>query len=142
LVHETAYGYRDRQGRVRVASVRVTCPSGLSPADEFALWGLLALTFSQGEPSAELHATRYYCLRKLGFIEGNASKGGKDYQLFRETVRRLSRVIYENTTFYDPVRGEHRDLAFGFLKYSLPIDPGSSRAWRFVWDQRLGNVAF
>jgi hypothetical protein len=57
--------------------------------------------------------------------------------LFREAIRRLARVIYENTAFYDPIRGEHRDVAFGFLKYSLPLTPPSSRAWRFVWDQQF-----
>lgn len=120
-----------------MAKVRVTCPSGLSAADEFTLWGLLALTFAQPEPGTDFHATPHYCLRKLGLIEKSDSKGGKDYQLFRETVRRLARVIYENTGFYDPIRGEHRDVAFGFLKYSLPTDPRSSRAWRFVWDQQF-----
>lgn len=126
LVHETAYGYRNRNGRLLTAKVRVTCPSGLSAADEFTLWGLLALTFAQPEPGTEFHATPHYCLRRLGLIEKNASKGGKDYQLFRETVRRLARVIYENTGFYDPIRGEHHDVAFGFLKYSLPTDPRAS----------------
>jgi hypothetical protein len=137
LVHQTAYTARDRQGHILTANVRVTCPSGLSAADEFTLWGLLALTFAQPEPGRELHATPHYCLRKLGLIERNDSKGGKDYQLFRDTVRRLARVIYENTAFYDPIRGEHRDVAFGFLKYSLPTSPESSRAWRFVWDQQF-----
>jgi hypothetical protein len=137
LVHETAYGYRDPKRRLLVANVRVTCPSGMSAADEFILWGLLALAFAQPEPSVEFHATPYYCLRKLGLIKGKTAKGGKDYRLFRDTVRRLSRVVYENTGFYDPIRGEHRDVAFGFLKYSMPLDPGSSRAWRFVWDQQF-----
>ena len=27
--------------------MRVACPEGLSPTDEFYLWGLLSLTFSQ-----------------------------------------------------------------------------------------------
>jgi hypothetical protein len=97
----------------------------------------LALTFAQPDPGVEFHATPHYCLRKLGLIESHAAKGGKDYRLFRSTVRRLSRVVYENTGFYDPIRGEHRDVAFGLLKYSLPIDPDSSRAWRFVWDQQF-----
>lgn len=104
------------------------------------LWGLLARTFAPPGPSTEFHATPHYCLRRPGLIESNASKGGKDYLLFRETVRRLARVIYENTACYDPIRGEHRDSAFGFLKYRLPIDPGSSRAWRFVWDQQFFEV--
>lgn len=100
LVHGTTYGYRDRKGHLVMANVRVTCPSGLSAADEFTLWGLLALTFSQQEPSTEFHATPYYCLRQLGLIESNGSKGGSDHRLFRETVRRLARVIYENTGLF------------------------------------------
>ena len=131
------YGYADRHGHLKIAQVRVICPSGLSPADEFVLWGLLALTFAQPTPSTEFHATPYYCLRQLGLCERNGSNGGKDYVLFRDTVKRLARVVYENTAFYDPIRGEHRDVAFGFLKYSLPLDASSSRAWRFHWDQQL-----
>jgi len=46
LVHGTTYGYRDRKGHLVMANGRVTCPSGLSAADEFTLWGLLALTLS------------------------------------------------------------------------------------------------
>ena len=137
LVHETTYGYTDRNRHLKLAHVRVICPSGLSPADEFVLWGLLALTFAQPAPSFEFHATPHYCLRQLGLIECNGPKGGKDYRQFRETVKRLARVIYENTAFYDPIRGEHRDVGFGFLKYSLPIDAESSRAWRFIWDQQF-----
>ena len=140
LVHETAYGFTDRHGHLKIASVRVTCPSGLSVADEFVLWGLLALTFTQPSPATEFHATPHYCLRKLGLIESNDSKGGKDYRMFRDTVKRLARVIYENSAFYDPIRGEHRDVGFGFLKYSLPIDAESSRAWRFIWDQQFFEV--
>ncbi len=137
LVHETTYGYTDRNRHIKLAHVRVICPSGLSPADEFVLWGLLALTFAQPTPGVEFHATPHYSMRQLGLIDRNGSKGGKDYLLFRETVKRLARVTYENTAFYDPIRGEHRDIGFGFLKYSLPIDPDSSRAWRFLWDQQF-----
>src|SRR5712691_9553124 len=64
LVHETTYGYTDRHGHLKLAQVRVTCPSGLSPADDFLLWGLLALTFAQPEPTPEFHATPHYCLRQ------------------------------------------------------------------------------
>ncbi len=137
LVHETAYGYTDRHGHLKFANVRVMCASGMSPADEFILWGLLALTFNQPSPSTEFHATPHYCMRKLGLIDSTNAKGGKDYRLFRETIKRLARVMYENSAFYDPIRGEHRDVGFGFLKYSLPIDAASSRAWRFVWDQQF-----
>src|SRR4029077_11972555 len=48
-VHEATSGYTDRTGHLKLAQVRVTCPSGLSAADEFVLWGLLALTFAQPE---------------------------------------------------------------------------------------------
>ena len=63
LTHETTYGYTDRNGHLKLASVRVVCPSGLSAADEFVLWGLLALTFGQPTPGTEFHATPHYCLR-------------------------------------------------------------------------------
>ena len=43
-------------------------------------------------------------------------------------------MSYRNDHFYDPIRGEHRDVGFGFLSYSLPLDPHSSRVWRFAWD--------
>ena len=69
LVHEATYGYTDRHGHLKHAHVRVFCPSGLSPADEFILSGLLALTFAQPEPSPEFHATPHYCLRQLGLIK-------------------------------------------------------------------------
>ncbi len=137
LVHETAYEFTDKNKHTKTAHVRVLCPSGLSANDEFVLWGLLALTFGQPEPATAFEATPHYCLRQLGIISDDRSKGGKQYELFRETIRRLSRVLYENSAFYDPIRGENRDVAFGLLKYSLPIDPKSSRSWRFLWDQQF-----
>ena len=63
-----------------------------------------------------------------------SGNGGKNYILFRNAINRLAAVTYRNDHFYDPVRGEHRDVGFGFLSYSLPLDPQSSRAWRFAWD--------
>lgn len=139
-MHETSYTYTDRNGHAKTAEARVLCPFGLSAADELTLWGLLALTFAQPDPQPEFQATPHYCLRALGIIGTGSRKGGKQYQLFRDTIRRLSRVLYENTAFYDPVRGEHRDVAFGVLKYSLPLDASSSRAWRFIWDQQFFDV--
>jgi hypothetical protein len=133
-VHETRYWYSDENRHRKEARVRVTCPDGLSPADEFYLWGLLSLTFSQPQPTADFYATPYYCLRRLGSINTSANRGGKNYDLFRSAISRLSTVSYRNDHFYDPTRGEHRDVGFGFLSYSLPLDPGSSRAWRFAWD--------
>ena len=115
--------------------MRVVCPDGLSPADEFYLWGLLSLTFSQPQPATDFYATPYYCLRQLGSIDpGDSKSGGKNYTLFRQAITRLSSLSYRNDHFYDPIRGEHRDVAFGFLSYSLPLDPRSGRAWRFAWD--------
>lgn len=133
LTHECQYRYADADKRMRTAKVRVDCLGGLSPADEFYLWGLLALTFEQTSPNFDFQATPHYCLRKLGIIDGD-SKGGKSYRLFRESLRRLAAVHYQNDRFYDPVRREHRAVAFGFLSYSLPLDPESSRLWRIVWN--------
>ena len=41
----------------RAAHVRMICPLGLTPNDEFFLWGLLALTLSQPDPIAEFQVT-------------------------------------------------------------------------------------
>ena len=134
-IHETRYWYTDEHRHRKEARVRVAYPDGLSPTDELYLWGLLSLTFSQPKPSADFYATPYYCLRQLGCIDRQEARtGGKRFMLFRNAISRLSTVSYRNDHFYDPVRGEHRDVGFGFLSYSLPIDPASSRAWRFAWD--------
>jgi hypothetical protein len=135
FTHQTEYEYSDKNRHRRTANVRVICPEGLSPTDELYLWGLLSLTFSQPQPSTDFYATPYYCLRQLGCIDpSEARSGGKNYALFRQAITRLSSVSYRNDGFYDPIRGEHRDVAFGFLSYSLPLDPHSGRAWRFAWD--------
>ena len=133
-LHEAHYGYSDAEGKRRTAHVRVTYPNGLSPNDEFYLWSLIALTFAQPTVAGELHATPHFCLRQLGLIDQFSRRGGKDYKLFRAALWRLSAVTYFNSGFYDPVRGEHRDRSFGFLKYDLPLDAHSNRAWRIVWD--------
>ena len=127
------YHFIDRDRHCRSAHARIQCPEGLSPSDEFYLWGLLAITLNQAEPRFDFHATPHYCLRQLGTISGR-SKGGKNFGLFRESLRRLAAVRYQNDQFYDPVRREHRQVSFGLLGYSLPLDPASSRAWRIVWD--------
>ena len=133
LRHKTEYRYTDAGGRCQTARVVVYCPAGLSSGDEFYLWGLLALTLAQPEPQIEFQATPHFCLRKLGVISPD-SKGGKSYQLFRDALRRLSAVRYQNERFFDPIRREHRTVSFGFLSYSLPLEDDSSRAWRIVWD--------
>jgi hypothetical protein len=137
LTHDSEFFFTDPNRHQQKATAKVICPFGLSPADEFYLWGLVALTLSQPEPSFEFYATPYYCLTELGVIatkSGRERRGGKDYALFREALARLATVTYLCDRFYDPVRGEHRNVAFGFLSYSLPADSASSRAWRFVWD--------
>lgn len=133
FVHRCEYQFSDRYKRRRTARVEVHCAAGLSAHDEFLLWGLLSLTLAQKQPSFDFYATPHYCLRQLGRLS-NESKGGKNYADFRQTLRRLSGVRYQNDRFYDPIRREHRAVSFGLLSYSLPLDPDSSRAWRIVWD--------
>lgn len=133
LVHETEYAYSVENQRKK-AHVRVSCPAGLSAEDEFYLWGLLALTLAQPEPSSDFYATRHYCLRHLGKIDTAGRRGGRQYQQLATAIERLSQVSYRNDAFYDPLRGEHRRVSFGFFSYSLPLDPQSSRAWRIAWD--------
>jgi hypothetical protein len=106
---------------------------GLSASDEFYLWGLLALTFAEVECDGEIHATPHFCLKRLGVIDEHC-RGGRHYQLFARALERLSAVRYQNDRFYDPVRGEHRKVSFGFFSYSLPRDLKSNRAWRIAWD--------
>ena len=136
VINEYTYFFQDKNRNKKKAKVQVACPFGLSPNDEFYLWGLLNLTFSQDEPSQEFIATPHYCLRQLGVVDAKSNQQ-KRYDTFRQAIQRLSGVAYQNDRFYDPIRGEHRDVGFGLIKYSLPIDPGSSRAWRFVWDQQF-----
>jgi hypothetical protein len=138
LIHRAEFLYVDENRHQRRAESKVICPLGLSAVDEFYLWGLVALTLARPDWSTEFYATPHYCLTELGIIardgQNSRAKGGKDYQLFRQSITRLSAVTYRNERFYDPVRGEHRDVSFGFLSYSLPADPRSTRAWRFAWD--------
>ena len=134
LVHEATFRFSDKARRRQTGNVRVLCPLGLSPKDEFFLWGLLAMTIADPECDGELHATRHYCLRRLGMIDAKVRRGGRQYSDFTAAIERLACVRYQCDKFYDPIRAEHRRVAFGFFSYSLPLDDDSSRAWRFVWD--------
>ena len=125
FVHETGYSFTDKNRNRKKATVRMGAIDGLSAHDEFYLWGLLSLALSQPEPRPELMATPYFCLRQLGIVEGT-SKGGREFASFRAAIKRLAGVHYQNNYFYDPIRGEHRAVAFGFLNYSLPLNPESS----------------
>jgi len=134
-VFETGFFYADKNRHAQKATVNVTCPGGLSSADEFYLWGLLALTFADSDPpESEFHATPHFCLRRLGLVDQHGNRGGRQYRQFADTLDRLAQVSYASDAFYDPVRAEHRRVRFGFLSFSLPLDPESSRAWRIAWD--------
>ncbi len=143
--HHTGFHYTDEQGKRQFAAVEVIAPNGLSPRDEYVLWSLLALAFSQPEPTIEFWATPHWCLKKMGLlakkqsVDGHAtfSKGGENYADFRASIERLAAVYYQCDHFWDPVRKERRRRGFGFLKYDLPEDPASSRAWRIVFDPLL-----
>ena len=134
LSYTCEHFYTDANRHRRRATVHVFCPEGLAASDELFLWGLLALTFRQTNPSLELYATPHYCLRQLNCINSGTKRGGRQYDQFRQAIRRLAGVYYRNDAFYDPVRAEHREVGFGLLSYSLPLDPMSARGWRFFWD--------
>ncbi len=139
-VFETSYFFSDRSRNRKKATGRTGGLDGLSAHDELYLWGLLSLALSQSEPNAEFMATPYFCLRRLGIIDGN-NKGGREFELFRAAIKRLAGIRYQNDFFYDPIRGEHRAVSFGFLSYSLPLGNDSGRAWRFVWDSLFFELA-
>ncbi|MGE0533459.1 MAG: hypothetical protein AB7O68_00690 [Pirellulales bacterium] len=132
LVYDTGYFRSDQNRHAKWISVRIVAQQGLSAADEFYLWGLLALTFDQPQASIEFWATPHWCLKHLGCLNG--PKGGRNYARFRQVLRRLAGTTYFCERFYDPIKQEERDRAFGLLKYDLPTRDNSSRAWRIVWD--------
>jgi hypothetical protein len=129
LRHHANYWYFDKHRNRKQATAVVNAVDGLSARDEFYLWGILGLVFSQPEPNVNFYATRNYILRQLGIVVG-----GENYTLFEASLRRLAGVRYSNDKFFDPVRGEHRKVSFGFLSFSLPADPDSQRAWHIAVD--------
>ena len=134
FAHHSAFQYMDPNGTRKTAKSTVSAAFGLLPGDEFFLWGLLGLTFNQAEQGCELLATPHFMLKHLGVIDSGSDRGGSAYRTFRESLQRLAGVVYHCDGFYDPMRREHRTTTFGFLSYSLPVDPLSSRAWRIAWD--------
>lgn len=134
LVQEANFRFSDKSRKRHTGNAKVFCPLGLSPKDEFFLWGLLALTLADPESDGELHATRHYCLRRLGLIDAKSRRGGRQYSDLTAAIERLSFVRYQCDKFYDPIRAEHRRVSFGFFSYSLPLEDESSRAWRIAWD--------
>lgn len=134
FVFNTSYPYSTPDAKRQTSRVQVFCPLGLSAADEFYLWGLLALTLIQPDQTPELYATPHWCLRQLGVINHGSKRGGRQYRQFADAIKRLSAVMYLSDAFYDPMRAEHRRVSFHFFSYSLPLDDKSSRAWRISWD--------
>ena len=141
LVHSAEFSYSDTSRKRRTAKARVLCPLGLSANDELYLWGLLALTMSQPGERSDLVATPHWCLKQLGIVDSRFKRGGVQYRQFRAALRRLSVASYICDAFYDPVRGEHREVSFHLLSYSLPVNVDSSRAWRFAWDRTFFDLA-
>ena len=141
LVHQAEYRFSDAKRNRRTAKARVFCPLGLSASDELYLWGLLALTLSQHEDRGDLVATPHWCLKQLGIVDTGSDRGGEQYRLFRDALRRLAVTSYLCDAFYDPLRAEHREVSFHFFSYSLPIDHASSRAWKISWDPTFLELA-
>lgn len=93
LIYETHHLFTDRHRNRKEAHVRIGALDGLSPTDELYLWGLLSLALSQPEPRPELMATPYYCLRHMGIIDSE-KRGGRDFEIFRDAIKRLAGVRY------------------------------------------------
>jgi len=134
LVHAIEYRYSDAKRKRKTAKVRIFAPLGLSPTDELYLWGLLNLTLAQPTVGQTLTATPHWCLKQMGIIDAGSRRGGRQYRQFSEALKRLSVVNYLSDACFDPTRGEYRKVSFGFLSYSLPVDPQSNRAWTIRWD--------
>lgn len=92
-VHLTSHQFTDKTGNWRTARVRISVPLGLTRTDEFYLWGLLALTCSQPDPSLEFSATPHYCLRQLQIIDQHSRRGGRQYRQFTESLARLAAIL-------------------------------------------------
>lgn len=135
LRHHASYWYFDKHRNRKKASAVVKAVDGLSSRDEFYLWGILGLVFSQPEPSVNFYATRNFILRQLDIVVG-----GENYTLFEASLKRLAGVRYSNDKFFDPMRGEHRQVSFGFLSFSIPTDRNSQRAWHIAVDPILYSL--
>ncbi|WP_143549119.1 hypothetical protein [Rhodopirellula bahusiensis] len=140
LVHQVEYRYSDANRKRQTARARIFCPLGLSASDELYLWGLLALTLSLQDDRSDLVATPHWCLRQLGVVDTRSARGGEQYRLFRDAIRRLSVTSYLCDAFYDPIKAEHREVSFHFFSYDLPSG-SSHRAWRFNWDRTFYDLA-
>jgi len=99
------------------------------------------LTLSQPDDRSDLVATPHWCLKQLEIVNSGSGRGGEQYRLFRDALRRLSVTSYLCDAFYDPIRAEHREISFHFFSYNLPANPSSSRVWRLSWNQTFFELA-
>lgn len=135
LRHITEFVYYDADRQRRAGTVTVKAPGGLSPTDELVLYGMLAITFADPRPVPELTATPHYLCRQLGL-----PIGGDHYKRLRESMHRLSEVVYRNSAWWDRQRGQHRDVGFHFLSHDLPTasdhrtDDQDREPWTILWD--------
>lgn len=135
LRHVSEFVYYDSQRQRRTGTVTVKAPGGLSPTDELVLYGMLAITFADSRPVGELTATPHYLCRQLGL-----PVGGDHYERLRESLHRLSEVVYRNSAWWDRQRGQHRDVGFHFLSHDLPSsgetrpDDQKREPWTILWD--------
>ncbi len=140
LVHAVEYHYSNAKRVRKSAKVRIFAPLGLSSNDELYLWGLLNLTLAQPIVERTLTATPHWCLKQMGIIDSGSRRGGRQYQQFAQALERLSVVNYLSDACYDATRSEYRKVSFGFLSYSLPVDPQSSRSWTINWDSTFFDL--
>jgi hypothetical protein len=137
LEHRVGYDYTDpADNRRKTASVTITAHKGFSAKDEHLLWGLLAVTFAQPEPTEELWVSQDYVNRQLGFA-GRSERGGWRSYCFRTGLHRLAYLIYDADAFYFPDMNEYRPVVMGILKYDRPQDITSKRPWRITWDSKF-----
>lgn len=137
LEHRVGYDYTDpADGRRKTAQVTITAHEGFSAKDEHLLWGLLAVTFSQPDPTEELWVSQDYVNRQLGF-GGRSQRGGWRSYCFRGGLHRLAYLIYDADAFYFPEMNEYRPVVMGILKYDRPQDLASKRPWCITWDSKF-----
>lgn len=126
----TQYQYTDARGERKQADVKVGYAfEPIQPNDDFILWSLLSLTLRHSQNHI-LTATPYWLLKQLGMFTG-----GHDYQTLRDSVERLSQLLYRNTGFYNPISQEHERWQFAFFATHLPESLDSDRLWKLVWNQ-------
>ncbi len=134
--YETSYTFQ-HDGQQSPAHVTVYAPHGLQSADEYVLWGLLAISLDRTNPDSTLLATPYWIIKRLGM-----SLGGSEYDQLRASLERLALVAYQNTGFYNPLTQQHERVTLHFLSSFLPTNGrggavATDRVWRLEWDKHF-----